>query len=107
MSSKCQECNSHHTRALASRLVHVQATWVTLLWYASVPRPDMLAQLHASGLLQSLLLKYMQAAYARMQTALIQVSLMLPTNPLCKIQNSTAMSHTTQALLDKAQLMLH
>lgn len=67
----------------------------------------MLAQLHASGLLQSLLLKYMQAAYARMQTALIQVSLMRPTNPLCKIQGSIAMSHTMQALLDQAQMMLH
>lgn len=48
----------------------LQATWVTLLWYASVPRPDMLAQLHASGQLQSLLLKYMQAAYERMQAAM-------------------------------------
>lgn len=46
---------------------------MTLLWYASVPRPDMLAQLHASGLLQSLLLKNMQAAYARMQGAAVQV----------------------------------
>jgi len=85
----------------------VQATWVTLLWYASVPRPDMLAQLHASGLLQSLLLKYMQAAYARMQTALIQVRLMRPTNPLCKVPNSIAKSHTMQALHDQAQMMLH
>jgi len=34
----------------------------------------MLAQLHASGLLQSLLLKYMQAAYARMQGAAAQVN---------------------------------
>ena len=33
----------------------------------------MLAQLHASGLLQSLLLKNMQAAYARMQNAAVQV----------------------------------
>lgn len=53
----------------------LQATWVTLLWYASVPRPDMLAQLHASGLLQSLLLKYMQAAYSRMQGTAAQVML--------------------------------
>lgn len=56
----------------------LQATWVTLLWYASVPRPDMLAQLHASGLLQSLLLKNMQAAYARMQGAAVQVPISLP-----------------------------
>ena len=47
---------------------------MTLLWYASVPRPDMLAQLHASGLLHSLLLKNMQAAYARMQGAAAQVT---------------------------------
>lgn len=33
----------------------------------------MLAQLHASGVLQSLLMKYMQAAYARMQPAAVQV----------------------------------
>lgn len=51
----------------------MQATWVTLLWYASVPRPDMLAQLHASGQLQSLLLKYMQDAYQRIQQAALQV----------------------------------
>jgi hypothetical protein len=67
----------------------------------------MLAQLHASGLLQSLLLKYMQAAYARMQTAVIQVSLTRPTNLLCKIPTSIAVSHTMQALLDQAQVMLH
>ena len=52
---------------------------MTLLWYASVPRPDMLAQLHASGLLQSLLLKNMQAAYARMQGAAVQVPYALTT----------------------------
>lgn len=50
---------------------------MTLLWYASVPRPDMLAQLHASGVLQSLLLKNMQAAYARMQHANVQVIFIL------------------------------
>ncbi|KAL0021382.1 hypothetical protein WJX77_010237 [Trebouxia sp. C0004] len=68
------DISKHKKYILSSPSLQVQATWVTLLWYASVPRPDMLAQLHASGLLQSLLLKYMQAAYARMQTALIQDS---------------------------------
>ncbi len=53
----------------------------------------MLAQLHASGLLQSLLLKYMQAAYARMQTAVIQVSLTRPTNLVCKVPTSIHVSH--------------
>ena len=37
----------------------------------------MLAQLHATGQLQSLLLKYMQAAYERMQQTVVQVMLLV------------------------------
>lgn len=53
----------------------------------------MLAQLHASGLLQSLLLKNMQAAYARMQGAAVQVRMHLP----LPVTDATNKSHPALA----------
>lgn len=77
----------------------MQATWVTLLWYATVPRPDMLAQLHASGQLQSLLLKYMQDAYQRIQQAAAQViACCMSQNTLWCDDVRCAISHTCTEL---------